>query len=110
MSSILNDVKHLLGLLPEDTSFDSDIMIHINSAFGTLNQLGVGPDEGYAIESADEQWNQFFDSVRLNAVKSYVYLKVRLIFDPPKTGFENTAIKEQITELEWRLNVVVEYG
>lgn len=110
MSSILNDVKHLLGLLPEDTSFDTDILIHINSAFGTLNQLGVGPQEGYEITSADEEWGQFFDSVRLNSVKSYVYLKVKLVFDPPNTGFAVQAIKEQIQELEWRLNVVVDYG
>lgn len=110
MSSILNDTKHLLGLLPEDTSFDTDVILHINSAFGTLNQLGVGPPEGYMIAGPNEEWESLFDSPRLNAVKSYVYLKVKLIFDPPNTGFAVQAIKEQITELEWRLNVVVDYG
>lgn len=110
MSSILNDVKHLLGLMPEDTSFDMDIIIHINSAFGTLNQMGVGPQEGYMITDASQEWSEFFNNPRLNAVMSYVYLKVRLAFDPPKTGFELTAIKEQIQELEFRLNVVVDYG
>lgn len=109
-SSILDDVKHLLGLMADDTSFDTDVVLHINSAFGTLHQLGVGPVEGFMITDNTAKWDDFFDLVTLNAVKSYVYLKVRLIFDPPKTGFEMTAINDQIRELEFRLNVVADYG
>lgn len=108
--SILNDVKHALGLLPEDTAFDLDVIMHINSAFATLTQLGAGPVSGYAITDANNEWDEFFDDVRLNAVKSYVFLKVRLVFDPPKTGFEMAAMERQIQELEFRINVVVDYG
>lgn len=110
MSSILNDVKHNLGLLPEDTQFDSDIIIFINSAFGTLTQLGVGPLVGYQITGAENQWGEFYTDPRLNAVMSYVYLCTRMLWDPPATGFLTTSMENQKREMEFRLNVVADYG
>jgi hypothetical protein len=108
-TSILDDVKHTLGLLPEDTSFDSDLVLHINTVFGILNQLGVGPTLGYEITDKTNTWDEFYDDPRLNAVKSYVFLRVKLMFDPPTTGFLTDALNRQIQELEFRLNVVVDY-
>src|SRR5690348_398765 len=85
--------------------------MHINTAFSMLNQLGVGPEAGFAIEDAVPTWDTFLgDDLRLNAVKTYVYLRVRLLFDPPSTSFVIEAINKQITELEWRLNVQREGG
>lgn len=110
MSSILNDVKHVLGLGPENTAFDVDIIMHINSVFGTLNQLNVGPDSGYAIESAANEWTEFTSDVRLNPVKSYMFLKVKLMFDPPDRGFMIDSMDRQIQELEYRLNLVGDYS
>lgn len=110
MSSILNDVKHALGILPENTAFDSDIMMHVNSAISNLTQLGVGPVAGYQITSAANQWAEFADDPRLNSVRSYILMKVKLIFDPPQTGFETAARERMIQELEYRINVVVDYG
>lgn len=110
MSSILDDVKHMLGILPADTSFDSDIIIFINGEFGTLTQLGVGPDVGFAITGQENQWEEFFTDDRLNAVKSYVFLCVKLRFDPPDRGFLIDAMERQKQEMEFRLNVVADYG
>lgn len=109
-SSILNDVKHTLGLLPEQTSFDAVVMMHINSALSTLTQLGVGPVNGYMIESENNQWDEFADDPRLNSVKSYIFLKTKLVFDPPGVGFVIASMERQIQELEYRINVVVDYG
>lgn len=109
-SSILDDVKHALGLLPEQTAFDIEIIMHINSAISTLTQLGVGPINGFSVTDNSQQWSDFADDARLNAARSYIVLKVRLIFDPPKTGFETAAIERQIQEMEFRINVVVDYG
>lgn len=110
MSSILNDVKHTLGVPPSVAAFDLDIMMHINSVFSTLTQLNVGPPEGFAIADDTDEWSEFVDDIRLNSVKSYVYLKVKLMFDPPQVGFVLAAIERQIQELEFRINVVVDYG
>src|SRR4051794_18297408 len=109
-TSILDDVKHMLGLLPDNTSFDSDIIIHINSTFGTLTQLGVGPTEGYMITDNQSTWDEFFDDPRLNAVKSYVFLCAKLMFDPPTSGFVTDSMNRQKQEMEFRLNVVADYG
>lgn len=109
MSSILNDVKQTLGLLPDDTSFDLDIILHINSVFGNLNQLGVGPDEGFEIKDAADEWIGLFEAKYLNPIKSYVFLRVKLLFDPPTTGFATNSMERQITELEYRINVAAEY-
>lgn len=109
-TSILNDVKHALGILPEDATFDSDIIMHVNSTFGTLTQLGVGSAIGYQITNKDNTWNEFFTDPRLNAVKSYVFLCTQMFFDPPDTGFVFAAKERQKQELEFRLNVVADYG
>lgn len=109
MGSILDDTKKILGIAPDYTAFDTDLIIHINSAFGTLNQLGVGPAEGFEISDNTATWDDFLaGDVRYNSVKTYVYLKVRLIFDPPATSFTIASIERQIEELEWRLNVARE--
>ena len=105
-TSILMSTKKVLGIEDNYTPFDSDITIHINSVLFTLNQLGVGPSEGFAIEDADPTWEDFLgDDPNWNAVRTYVYLRVRMYFDPPATSYLLTTIKEQISELEWRLNV-----
>lgn len=109
MSKILDDVKHQLGILPEDTAFDTTTVIHINTVFSTLTQLGVGPAEGFMIETGDETWDMFFTDQRLNAIKSYIYLRVKLLFDPPTTGFTMSSYERQIQELEWRLNAEVDF-
>jgi hypothetical protein len=106
-ASILNSTKKVLGLAEDYTVFDVDVIMHINTALSTLTQLGVGPIGGYTIESADDEWSDFVDETdhQYNAVKSYVYLRVRMLFDPPQTSYLINAQKEQIEELEWRLNV-----
>ena len=104
--SILNDVKKILGIASDYTAFDIDIITHINSVFSTLNQLGIGPAKGFRITGASEQWIDFMgDDPNYNNIKTYIFLRVRLLFDPPATSFVLTAFKEQIQELEWRINV-----
>lgn len=107
--SILVSTKKILGVAEDDPDFDLDILTHINSVFSTLQQLGVGPDEGFMIEDADATWDDFLNADnRLNAVKTYVYLRIRMLFDPPATSFHLEAIKQQLAEMEWRLNVSAE--
>ena len=109
MESILTSIKKLLGIDEEYTQFDSDIIMHINSVFLNLTQLGVGPSEGFQIEDDSDTWEDFIgDSNQLQAVKSYVYLKVKLLFDPPLSSSVIESMNRMITELEWRLNVAVE--
>lgn len=110
MSSILTDIKHALGVTEDDTSFDSDIMIGINDAFGRLTQLGVGLVVGYQITGAGNQWEEFYTDPRLNGVRTFVLLVTKLTFDPPQTGFGQDAMERQIVELSFRLNVVADYG
>lgn len=105
-NNILSSVKKNLGLPEDYTAFDADVIMHINSVFNILHQLGVGPDQGFQITGNAELWTAFTeDNVMLNLVKSYTYLRVRLLFDPPATSFHLEAIKEQIREFEWRINV-----
>ena len=104
--SILISTKKILGLPKDYAAFDLDVITHINSAFSTLTQLGVGPPEGFMIEDDSAVWTDFTsDDLQYNAVKTYVYLRVRQLFDPPSTSYLITAFNEQIKELEWRLNV-----
>lgn len=104
--SILISIKKILGLAESDTSFDIDVLLHVNSVFSTLNQIGIGPDEGFMIEDATTTWDAFIGTdPRLSSVKTYVYLRVRLLFDPPGTSFAIESMNKQLTELEWRLNV-----
>ena len=108
--SILNSTKKVLGIAEDYAEFDLDIVLHINSVFSTLRQLGIGPAEGFMIEDDDITWDSFLrGDKRFNAIKTYVYLRVRLLFDPPISSFAVTAMQEQIKELEWRLNVDREY-
>lgn len=103
--SILDSVKHTLNLASDYTPFDQDIVMHINSVFSTINQLGVGPDAGYMIEDKETLWSDFLEGdLRLNNIKTYMYLRVRMLFDPPTIGYLVEAMKEQIKELEWRIN------
>lgn len=110
MESILVSIKKLLGLESDYDAFDTDIIIGINTALMVLNQLGVGPKEGYSISIGSETWNDFLgeDESLLQSVKTFVYLKTRLVFDPPSTSFVISAIDEQIRELEWRIVVQLE--
>lgn len=110
MSSILDDVKHMLGITPDETAFDTDVINFVNAAFGTLTQLGVGLVVGYQITGQANQWEEFYTDPRLNAVKSYVFLCCKLAFDPPSTGFVVQSMERQKQELEFRLNVVADYG
>lgn len=104
--SVLDTTKKLLGIDPEYTAFDVDVMTHTNTAFGILRQLGVGPTEPFKITDNTATWGDFSpDMDRLQGVKSYVYTFVRILFDPPVTSFALTAIKEVRNEMEWRLNV-----
>lgn len=104
--SILISTKKILGISEDYTVFDLDIITHINSAFSTLTQLGVGPAAGFMIQDDQELWTDFIvDDLQYNSVKSYVFLKVRQLFDPPTTSYLISAVERQITELEWRLNV-----
>lgn len=103
--SILNDVKKVLSLDPSYTEFDTDILLFVNSVFSNLTQLGVGPDTGYAITGANETWGEFLGTnKRLNNVKTYISLKVRLQFDPPKTPHTIAAFEKIIAEQEFRIS------
>jgi hypothetical protein len=104
--SILTSTKKILGIAEDYTVFDLDIITHINTAFSTLTQLGVGPATGFMINDATEVWTDFIEEdLQYNAVKSYVFLRVRALFDPPQTSYLISATERQIQELEWRLNV-----
>lgn len=106
IESILTSIKKLLGITEEYTNFDPDIIMHINTVFMTLNQIGIGPSDGFRIEDKNNTWDEFLgDSKDLDAVKSYMHLKVKILFDPPLNSAVMEAIKQQISELEWRLNV-----
>lgn len=105
MDSILTSVKKLLGISAEYTNFDTDIIIHINTAFATLNQLGVGPSYGFAIEDKYAMWEEYITTTNMTMVKTYIYLKVRLLFDPPTSTALLESLKQSISELEFRLLV-----
>lgn len=103
--SILTSIKKLLGITEEYTHFDADLIIHINTVFMTLHQMGVGPTEGFKITDKSDVWDDFVEEDdNMEAVKSYVYLKVKMIFDPPQGSAVAEAYKQSISELEWRLN------
>lgn len=106
--SILTSTKKVLGIGEDYLAFDPDIIMHINSVLAILHQLGIGPDEGFSIDGTSQTWEGLFgNDPRLNFIKSYVYLKVRLMFDPP-TGSVLEAFNRQISEFEWRINVAVD--
>lgn len=105
MDSILTSTKQSLGITEEYEHFDSNIIMHINSVFMILTQMGVGPENGFRIEDKTAEWSDFIsEDDNLEAVKSYMYLKVRLLFDPPLSSAVMNANNQCINELEWRLN------
>jgi hypothetical protein len=108
-TSILTSTKKLLGIDESYTHFDADVIISINSCLATLNQIGIGPSEGFSIEDSSAEWEDFVgEDTRMNLVRSYVYMKTRVVFDPPATSFVLTALQDQIKEAEWRLNMFSE--
>lgn len=108
MESILSSIKKLLGIAEEYTAFDQDLVMHINSAFMVLTQLGVGPSSGFVIYDDTATWSDFVITSKLELVKSYIYLKVKLLFDPPLSSAVMESINRQISEFEWRLQVAVD--
>lgn len=107
--SILKSVKLMLGLPPEYDAYDPQIIIDINSTFDILHQLGVGDGDFY-VTGDEETWDEIVPDTRYNFIKTYVYMKVRLMFDPPQSSYHLQALKDQIAELEWRINSEVEVG
>lgn len=109
MESILTSIKKMLGITEEYTHFDPDIIMHINSVFMILNQLGVGPEKCFFIEDDVATWNDFIPADQsIELVKSYMYMKVRLLFDPPASSTVMQSINQAINEFEFRLNVAVD--
>lgn len=109
MESILTSIKKLLGIAEEYEHFDPDLIMHINSVFSILTQLGVGPSEGFSIEDDGAVWSDFIsEKSKIECVKSYIYLKVKLLFDPPLGSAVIESMNRMISELEWRLMVAVD--
>lgn len=101
--SILTSIKKLLGITSDYEHFDADIIMHINSVFMILMQLGIGPTDGFSISDDSAVWSDFLsDATWLEHVKSYVYMKVKLIFDPPQSGTVIGSMEKLISEFEWR--------
>lgn len=105
MESILDSIKKLLGIQPEYTAFDADLIMHINTVFVILNQLNIGPPNGFFILDNTETWDEYIDEINHSMVKTYIYLKVRLMFDPPTSTALIESINKLIAEIEWRLYV-----
>lgn len=109
LESILTSIKKLLGIAEEYEHFDSDLIMHINSVFSILTQLGVGPEKGFMVTDKSAVWEDFIPSaVKLQMVKSYMHLRVKLLFDPPLGSAVIEAMNRQISELEWRIEVEVD--
>ena len=107
--SILDSIKKLLGISAEDTNFDTDVIMNINSALAVLTQLGVGPSTGFSISDSSSTWSELIsDNKRLEMVKTYVYLKAKIVFDPPLSSTVMEAMNQRISELEWRIVVAAE--
>lgn len=109
MESILTSIKKLLGITEDDKSFDMDVIIHINSVFSTLYQLGVGPEKCFSIQDEISTWSDFTSDVdEINSVKTYTYLKVKLVFDPPLSSTTIAAYEREAKEYEYRLTIAAE--
>lgn len=103
-TSILNSIKKLHGISAQDKGFDTDIVIHINSALMILNQIGIGPDEGFFVEDETTTWADYVPNrIISEAIKTFVYIKVRLVFDPPNSPTVIEALKASANEYEWRI-------
>lgn len=108
--SILITIKKLLGLSENNESFDLDVITHINTVFMTLRQIGVGPEEGFSIEDDGAIWEDYVSpDDDLEAIKTYIFLRVKIIFDPPLNAAVLEALQENMREYEWRLNSRVDY-
>lgn len=111
MESILTSIKKMLGIVEEYDHFDPDIIMHINSVFGILTQIGVGPAGGFRIEGNDAEWSEYLeDNTLLEMVKTYMGMRVRLMFDPPQNSAVIESTNRLISELEWRISVTVDPG
>ena len=109
MNSILNSIKKMLGIEPEDTSYDNELVLHINSVLGICFQLGVGPkDRPFRITGQNEQWSSFIPEDQIETVKDYMFAKVKLIFDPPLNSFTISLYQDLAKEFEWRCTVDAE--
>jgi hypothetical protein len=109
MESILTSIKKMLGIQEDYDHFDADIIMHINTVFMTLTQIGVGPSDGFYIEDDTTTWLEFVPDLKnFQAIKTYMYLKVKLVFDTPTSPTVLEAMTKQANELEWRLNVAAE--
>ncbi len=108
--SILDSVKEALGISADDTAFDSELVLYINAQLSTLRQLGVGPDAGFMIVGNAETWTDFLGDkeLKMNDAKTFTIFRVKLAFDPPPTSYAMDALKEQVQEATWRLNVTRE--
>lgn len=110
--SILSSVKSILGIPEDDNFFDQTLILHINSIFSVLRQIGCGPSEGYSIAGGDNNWNEFLQNEpeKLQLVKTYMGLRVRQLFDPPTNGTVQQALDRQVQELEWRISTLCDPG
>lgn len=109
MDSILTSIKKMLGIQEDYDHFDPDITMHINSVFMILSQLGVGPEGGYRIEDKTNTWDEYIsEEDNLDAIKTYIHLQVKLLFDPPQSSAVIEAMKRMVDQIEWRLNVEAE--
>ena len=110
MESILNNIKKLLGIDSEDDSFDVDIKAMINSTIPSLAQMGIGPPNGFIVTSIDDKWTDWINptTINLEGVKTYLYLKTKLVFDPPTNSTVIDAFNKNLAELEWRMMLAVE--
>lgn len=107
--SILISIKNMLGPDSDYDVFDNDIVMQINSAISVLTQLGVGPDEGFIVTGPDETWDQFLSARKdIEMAKNFVYMKVKMIFDPPANSFVLSNMKESCDEIGWRLSVATD--
>ena len=107
--SIFNSVKKVVGLLGDDDSFDEDILLHINSVVSTLRQLGLSIPSDFYVRDDVQTWRDLLGEFRdLDLVKSYMAMKVRLMFDPPSSSFGLASMTEMVKELEWRINVLTD--
>ena len=108
-NSIFNSVKKVVGLLGDDGSFDEDILLHINSVVSTLRQLGLSIPADFYVRDDVQTWQNFLGEFRdLDLVKSYMAMKVRIMFDPPSSSFGLASMTEMVTEFEWRINVLTD--
>ena len=110
MDSILESIKKLLGIPKDYTAFDVDVIMHINTAFAILNQLGLGPEGGYGIEGYDDAWDDYIVSYNMSMIKTFIYLKVRLAFDPPSSTALIESMQRTLDELTWRLELEGQNG